>query len=148
MLPAAEKITLVLEGIGDDKIRNHLVPGISGCFLAIACAVIGDESMERARIDMKLRRLAGVLQRGLHFVHLLHLNASVVRAVESEDRFFDFSRQLDRVLAILAVNTMAAQVAKAPMKCRHIIPSLYALHEATNFLISHAGADEEGRHGH
>jgi hypothetical protein len=67
--------------------------------------------MGRARIDMKLRRLAGVLQRGLHFVHLLDLDAGVVRAVESEDRFFDFSRQLDRVLRgdIVSVDQAAVE---------------------------------------
>jgi hypothetical protein len=60
---------------------------------------------------MKFRRLAGVLQRCLHFVHLLDLDAGVVRAVESEDWFFDFSRQLDRVLRgdIVSVDQSAVE---------------------------------------
>src|SRR6202042_1650567 len=77
---------------------DHLLPAILGGVLIVAWPVIGNKSVRRAGIFMKLRGLAGGLEGCLHLLDLIRCDARVGFAIETEHGLLHLRRKLDRAL--------------------------------------------------
>jgi len=75
---------------------DHPVPGILRRLLALARAIIGDETVWRAGKNVEFGSLAARFKRRLHLVDLVDRDAAIGLTIESEYRLPDFGRKLDR----------------------------------------------------
>jgi len=55
----------------------HLIPGVFGGFLAVACSVVGVEAVRRAGIDLELGGLVRLRQRSFQRLDLGDGNAGI-----------------------------------------------------------------------
>src|SRR5262249_38312623 len=76
----------------------HQVPGILGCFLAVARAVIGVEPMRRRGVDLEIRGLLVFGQRRLQRLYGGDGNPGIRIAIKAENRCLHLGCELGRTL--------------------------------------------------
>src|SRR4029077_8135558 len=123
---------------------DHAIPGILGRLFAIACPIIGDETVRRTGIDMEFGGLATGFERRFHLMDLIDRNAGIRVAIEAEHRLLYFGGKLDRTLrrgfALVSERTIKGGAGFKLRIVRRVMPDVAAAaaetHDAEPVVIA------------